>query len=56
MNKGGSFVWISFCESCQTFLENGEMSNFVAKLISSLQDIGAEISIKLPLLYNHLDH
>ena len=45
------------CGNCQVFLGNRKTVNYkgiVAKLLSILQDTGANMSIKLHFLYSHL--
>ena len=56
--KKESCAWSAFVETVKNFLGNRKAVNYkgiVAKLLSTLQDMGANMSIKLHFLYSHLD-
>ena len=58
MNEKESCAWSTFVETFENFLGNRKAVNYkgiVAKLLSTLQDMGANMSIKLHMLYSHLD-
>jgi len=58
MIEKGSCAWSAFLESVNNFLGNRKVVNYkgtVAKFLSTLQDMGANMSIKLLFLYSHLD-
>jgi len=58
MNEKESCAWSAFVETVKNFLRNRKAVNYkgiVAKLLSTLQDTGANMSIKLHFLYSHLD-
>ena len=58
MNEKESCAWSTFVETVKNFLGNRIAVNYkgiVAKLISTLQDMGANMTIKLHFLYSHLD-
>ena len=58
MNEKESCARSSFVETIKIFLDNRKAvshKGIVAKLLSTLQDMGANMSIKLHFLYNHLD-
>jgi len=58
MNEKESCAWSAFVETVKNFLGNRKAVNYkgdVAKLLSTLQDMGANMSIKLHFLYSHLD-
>ena len=50
-------TWTSFVDVVKNFLGNhwAENKELVEKLLKSLQDIGANMSIKLHFLHSHLD-
>ena len=51
-------AWTSFIDVLKNFLGNCQVENFkelVEKLLKSLQDIGANMSIKVHFLYSHLN-
>ena len=57
-NKKESCVWSAFVEPVKKFLGNRKAVKYkgiVAKLLSSLQDMGANMNIKLHFLSSHLD-
>ena len=59
VNEKESCTWSAFVEAVKNFLENRKAVKYkgiVAKLQSSLQDMGTNMSIKLHFLYSHLDH
>ena len=59
MNEKESFAWSAFVEAVKNFLGNRKAVKYkgiVAKLLSSLQDMGANMSIKFHFLYSRLDH
>jgi len=58
MNEKESCAWSAFVETVKNFLENRKSVNhkgIVAKLLSTLQDMDANMSIKLHFLSSHLD-
>ena len=58
MNKKESFAWSAFVEAFKSFLGNRKAIKYkeiVAKLLSSLQDMGANMSIKFHFLFSHLE-
>ena len=58
MNDLELCAWTSFVDMVKNFLGNHWAKNykeFVEKLLISLQDIGANICIKVHFLHNHLD-
>ena len=58
MNEQESCAWNAFVETVKNFLGNSKAVNhkgIVSKLLSTLQDMGVNMSIKLHFLYSHLD-
>ena len=58
MNEKESCVWSAFVKAVKKILGNRKAVKYkriAAKLLSSLQDMGANMSIKLHFLYSHLD-
>ena len=58
MNEKESCAYSAFVEAVKNFFGNIKAVKYkgiVAKLLNSLQDMGANMSIKLHFLYNHLD-
>ena len=58
MNEKESCGWSAFVEAVKNFLENRKVFKYkgiVVMLLSILQDMGANMSIKLHFLYSHLD-
>jgi len=56
MNEKESCAWSAFVETVKNFLGNRKAVNYkgiVAKLLSTLQDMVANMSIKLHFLYSH---
>jgi len=59
MNEKESCAWSAFVESVKNILGNRYVVNYkgiVATLLSTLQDMGANVSIKLHFLNRHLEH
>jgi len=57
-NEKESCAWSVFAETVKNFLGNRKAVNYkgiVAKFLSTLQNMGANMSIKLHFLYSHLD-
>ena len=58
MNEKESCAWSAFVEAVKNFLGNRKVvkcKGIMAKLLSSLQDMADNTSIKLYFLYSHLD-
>ena len=62
MNEKESCAWSAFVETVKNFLENRKAVNYkgivagiVAEFLSTLQGMGANVSIKPYFLYSHLD-
>ena len=58
MNYKETSAWRAFENVVQNFLGNHKSENYkdlVANLMSSFNDIGANMSIKLHFLFSHLD-
>jgi len=59
MNEKESCAWSAFVETVKNFLGKRKAVNckgIVAKLLITLRDMGANMSIKLHFLYSYLDH
>ena len=58
MIKEEFYAWDAFVKVVKNFFENKKASNYkelVANLLSSFEDIGAKMSIKVHFLHSHLD-
>ena len=51
-------AWTSFVDVVENFLDNHQAENYkelLKKLLKSLQDKGANVSIRVHFVHNHLD-
>ena len=58
MSKEEFYAWDAFVKVVKNFFGNKKASNYkelVANLLSSFEDIGAKMSIKVHFLHSHLD-
>ena len=58
MSKGEFYAWDAFVKVVKNFFGNKKASNYkelVANLLSSFEDIGAKMRIKVHFLHSHLD-